>query len=76
MSENKFKWHKYLEEFPPKEGLYLVTIDDDGKDEIDVLEYPDGFVYPNDYLPRTFITAWAELPEPYKEQKNDKRRID
>ena len=57
MSENKFKWHKYLEEFPLKEGLYLVTIDDDGKDEIDVLEYPDGFVYPNDYLPRTFITA-------------------
>ena len=31
MSDNKFKWHKYLEEFPPKEGLYLVTIDDDGK---------------------------------------------
>ena len=37
MSENKVKWHKYLKEFPPKEGLYLVTIDDDGKDEIDVL---------------------------------------
>ena len=74
MSENKFKWHKYLEELQLKEGLYLVTIDDDGKDEIVVLYFLFLFVFFNDYLPRTFRTAWAELPEPYKEQENDQRR--
>ena len=70
MSENKVIWHPYPQE-KPKEGMYFVTIDDDGRTDIDVISYPYGFGnYPNDYLQRTFVTAWAELPEPYKEENN------
>lgn len=76
MSENKVIWHPYPQEKPKKEKPYLVTtkkcnssktivgIDTffiDWKDF--VLEYPKPTFY--------MVVAWAELPDPYKEETNE-----
>ena len=65
MSDNKVKWHPYPQEKPEEYDEYLVTV----KDEQDL------FTFTTYWIPEgnTFIdfsrdiVAWAELPEPYKE---------
>lgn len=70
MSENKVKWHPYPEEKPPKENVrYLVTAGIDGHIHILVQHYVQfkercGFFVVGDDC----VIAWAELPEPYKEE--------
>ena len=69
----QINWHKYPDEYPPKYDRYLITIPSDAEDEgvYVTIAYWDAvneyFHTPSIYDP----IAWAELPEPYKEVKND-----
>lgn len=68
MSENKVKWHPYPQEKPNEKDTYIVTLKF-GKDLLTSI---------TDWIPEqnTFwdfgdsVVAWAELPEPYKENEN------
>ena len=65
MSENKVKWHHYKQDKPDEKDTYIVTVKF-GKALL---------VSTTDWIPEqnTFwdygdrVVAWAELPEPYKE---------
>ena len=70
MSETKTIWHPYPKERPNEEGLYMVTADvffGYGK-KVLILNYRthDKFGFYDDR-----VIAFAELPDPYKEEKND-----
>ena len=67
MSENKVKWHPYPQEIPEKENLYIVSIKD-RKKSFTSASYWDRKVF-GVYWDED-VTAWAELPDPYKELKN------
>ena len=61
--ENKYaviEWHKYPEEKPPKEGLYLITLKFGNTKDVS-LGYLTKGIYSNT------LTAWAELPKPYED---------
>ena len=65
MSKNRVKWDPYPQEKPPKQmQSYLTTM-------------PKGIVGINTFIDSVFglydneVIAWAELPEPYKEEKNN-----
>ena len=77
MSENKVKWHPYPKEKPPvkdndKVEDYLVTIR--YRKEILVINAsfsPYCKQFYREYMISDldkFVTAWAEIPEPYKEE--------
>ena len=77
MSENKVIWHKYPEEKPKNNSNipYLVTwlFDAFGTKEPTV----DMFYYEEDsfkWNPENEVIAWAELPEPYKEEKGNEEK--
>ena len=55
------EWHKYPEEKPPKEGLYLITLKFGNTKDVSM-----GYLT-KDICSNTLI-AWAEIPEPYKEE--------
>ena len=83
MSENKIKWHPYPKEKPlvkdsNKVEDYLVTIRfKKEKFVINASFSPYYKQFYKEYMRSDldkFVTAWAELPEPYKEQKNDQCR--
>ena len=61
MREGKILWHKYPDEKPPKDGLFLITHKFGNKKEV-AIAYLTKDIYSNT------LTAWAELPEPYKEE--------
>ena len=56
---------------PDKEGEYLVTDDAGGMATVD----EDGFMFLDDGTPcwrySQNVTAWRELPEPYKERREE-----
>lgn len=67
----KVKWHPYPEEKPSElTGDYLVTEICEKKRDITI----DWYINPKkqffDEDNRVSVVAWAELPEPYKENKN------
>lgn len=67
----KVKWHPYPEEKPSElTGDYLVTEICEKKRDITI----DWYINPKkqffDEDKRVSVVAWAELPEPYKENKN------
>ena len=68
MSENKVKWHKYPNEKPEKYREYIITVNIRQHLYTTTSDWmPDlnkFFSYRNEV-----IVAWAELPEPYKEEK-------
>ena len=64
MRESKIVWHKYPQEKPPKEGLYLITIKFGNKKEVS-MGYLTKEIYSNTLI------AWAEIPEPYEEEENN-----
>ena len=79
MSENKVIWHPYPKKKPlvkdnNKEEDYLVTIR--YRKEILVINASFSPYYKQFYREYMisdldkFVTAWAELPEPYKEEVN------
>ena len=55
------EWHKYSEEKPPKEGLYLITLKFGNTKDVS-MGYLTKDIYSNTLI------AWAEIPEPYKEE--------
>lgn len=73
MSENKVIWHPYPQEKPKKNDSYLITLK--GRNSI---PFVCQDIYNDDIKAFRFegystfekVTAWAELPEPYKENKN------
>ena len=68
MSESKIEWHKYPEEKPKKDGLFLVTYKFGNKKEVTMAYLTKDFNSDN-------LIAWAEKPEPYnpKENNNESR---
>ena len=60
MRESKILWHKYPEENPPKDGLFLITHKFRNKKEV-------SMAYLTKDINSNSLIAWAELPEPYKE---------
>lgn len=66
MSENKVKWHPYPEEKPIFDDDYLITVK---------YKHLPNRVYICSGVNGLFnikpdVIAWAELPEPYKEEQN------
>lgn len=55
------EWHKYPQEKPPKEGLYLITLKFGNTKDVS-LGYLTKDIYSNT------LTAWAELPKPYEDE--------
>ena len=64
MRECKILWHKYPNEKPSKDGLYLITLKFGNTKEVSMGYLTKG-IYSNSLI------AWAELPKPYKEENND-----
>ena len=67
MSESKIEWHPYPKEKPPKEGLYLITLKFGNTKDVS-MGYLTKDIYSNT------LTAWAEIPEPYKEEKGNEEK--
>ncbi len=64
MSESKIVWHKYPNERPPKDGLFLITHKFGNKKEV-------AIAYLTKDTNSNNLIAWAEIPEPYEEEKNN-----
>ena len=69
MSENKVNWHPYPQERPIEDNDYLITVKYRHTRKVMKWDSVNGYFYIEGN-----VTAWAELPEPYKEQKNDQSR--
>ena len=66
MSENTVKWHPYPQEKPKKDILYIVTVKIRDKTLTSDLKWSKRkFIFYD-----KCVTAWAEMPEPYKEENN------
>ena len=69
MREGKILWHKYPDEKPPKDGLYLITLKFGNTKDVS-MGYLTKDIYSNT------LTAWAEIPEPYnpEEKGNEEKK--
>lgn len=56
------KWHKYPDEKPPKDGLFLITHKFRNQIRVDMAYFTKD-------MKSETVTAWAEMPEPYKEEE-------
>ena len=61
MSESKILWHKYPDENPPKDGLFLITHKVGNKKEV-------AMAYLTKDTNSNNLIAWADIPEPYEEE--------
>ena len=70
MSETKTVWHPYPKEMPDMAGgeKYIVTVKYKRNVKLKIMESGERGCF----IPPLFgkITAWSELPEPYKEINN------
>ena len=66
MSENKVKWHPYPQERPIEDDDYLITVKYRRARKVTTWDSVNGYFYIEGD-----VTAWAELPEPYKEDKHE-----
>ena len=66
MSENKVKWHTYRQERPIEDDDYLITVKYRRTRKVTTWDSVNGYFYIEGD-----VTAWAELPEPYKEEKHE-----
>ena len=55
------EWHKYPDEKPPKDGLFLVTHRFGNKKEV-------AMAYLTKDINSNNLIAWAELPKPYEDE--------
>ena len=60
MKKVEIVWHKYPDEKPPKDALFLITHKFGNKKEV-------AIAYLTKDTNSNNLIAWAELPEPYKE---------
>lgn len=58
------KWHKYPEDKPKEDGNYLITTIYSHIPEVISENYENG-----EFNLDAFVVAWAEKPDPYKENK-------
>ena len=60
------RWIPCSEMLPDKEGIYIITDNAGGMETVDI----DDYMYMDDggmaWLCSQNVTAWRELPEPYK----------
>ena len=63
MSETKIVWHPYPQEKPPKDGLYLITLKFGNTKDVSI-----GYLTKD--INSNNLIAWAEKPEPYKEDNS------
>ena len=61
MKEGKILWHKYPDEKPPKDGLFLSTHKFRNKKEV-------AIAYLTKDTNSNNLIAWAEIPKPYEEE--------
>ena len=66
MSENTVKWHPFPQEKPKKDNKYLVSIKTRDYGFTSTSHWIGSHDTFRDYWDEC-ISAWAELPEPYKE---------
>lgn len=68
MNKTKVEWHPYPKEMPDMAGgeKYIVTVKYKRNVKLKIMESGERGCF----IPPLFgkITAWAELPEPYKEE--------
>ena len=66
MSENKVKWHPYPQERPIEDDAYLITVKYRRTRKVMKWYCFNGYfsIYGD-------VIAWAEMPEPYKEENNE-----
>ncbi len=74
MSESKIEWHKYPEEKPKKDDDYLVSVKIEDE-SFTLTSCFDTSIDAFGILSDKYVTAWAEMPEPYnpKENNNESR---
>lgn len=65
MKKVEIVWHKYPDEKPTKDGLFLITHKFGNRKEV-------AMAYLTKDINSNNLIAWAELPKPYKEEKHDK----
>ena len=65
MKKVEIVWHKYPNEKPTKDGLFLITHKFGNRKEV-------AMAYLTKDINSNNLIAWAELPKPYKEEKHDK----
>ena len=58
------EWHKYPQEKPPKDGLFLITHKFRNKKEV-------AMAYLTKDINSNSLMAWAKLPKPYEEEIRD-----
>ena len=65
MNESKIEWYPYPKEKPPKnKSMYMVSVKAGNKTFTGALKWlKRKFMFCD-----KFVTAWAEMPEPYKEE--------
>ena len=61
------EWHKYPEEKPKKDDDYLVSVKIEDE-SFTLTSCFDTSIDAFGILSDKYVTAWAELPEPYKEE--------
>ena len=61
MREGKILWHKYPDEKPLKDGLFLITYKFGNKKEV-------AIAYLTKDTNSNNLIAWAEIPKPYEEE--------
>ena len=66
------EWHKYPQEKPKECGEYIVTVNCGYFNLTETSTWKDGFFTDYENKPNRIcsIIAWAEKPEPYKEENN------
>lgn len=67
------RWIPVTERLPEKEGYYLVSTDintyGDGREVALFCKDEDGDYFSCEWSDAESVTAWMELPEPYKEKR-------
>ena len=61
MRESKILWHKYPNEKPPKDGLFLITHKFGNKKEVTMAYLTKDINSDN-------LIAWAKLPKCYEDE--------
>lgn len=69
----KINWHPYPDEKPTKKDRYLISLDDgNGHQYITIATFYKDTFWESGAIDH-IVSAWAEMPEPYKSEAKDER---